>query len=103
MSGLIVAMLSKALDFDSVSLMGAMRLKSVIRAAAKDTVFRKKDLSSSRIDLSIGGRKSRESSAEFKLILPQTLEQTEKVRQRRRDISQNLRHPRHSVLMILNQ
>ena len=63
-----------------------MRLKSVMRAAAKGIVFRKKDRSSSRIDLLMGGRKTEETSAEFKLIFLDTVEQTEKVRQDPRDM-----------------
>ena len=70
----MLLMLSKLLHFDSTSLVRAMLLKSVIRAADKRIDFRKKDLSSSLMVLLTGGRKSGESSAEFKLILPESLE-----------------------------
>lgn len=78
-----------------------MRLKSVMRAAAKGIVFRKKDLSSSRIDLSTGGKNSEETSAEFKLIFLDRLEQTEKVRQKRRDMDRELQDPSHHILIVL--
>ena len=66
-----------------------MRLKSVMRAAVKGMVLRKKDLSSSRIDLSTGGRKSEGTCAELKLIFLDSVE---------RDMNGWLQHPFHHSL-----